>query len=98
MRYVVIDSRKDGIGDLFNLEFESLDEALTVADRQWCCLTSTEKNRRTVFVLRSVNPDEDAEDHFDGDVMWADDNWVYKDQLPQEIMIENNWDVKWRVL
>ena len=69
MKYVVMDERKDGTGDLFNDEFETAEEAIKAAKWKWSYLTNREKKERTIWVLESVNPDEEAENHFDGDVI-----------------------------
>lgn len=53
-------------GDLFNEEFATVEEALERAEYVWNHLTSREKNNRELYVLESVNPDEEAENHFDG--------------------------------
>ena len=69
MKYVVMDERKDGTGDLFNDEFETAEEAINAAKWKWSYLTNMEKKERTIWVLESVNPDEESEHHFDGDVI-----------------------------
>jgi hypothetical protein len=67
MKYVVMDQTKT---DLFNTECATLDEAIKEADKQFAYLTNAEKKQRTAFfVLESVDPDEDSERHFDGDVI-----------------------------
>lgn len=35
-------------------------------------LTAREQEKNTVYVLESINPDEEAEDHFDGNPIWQD--------------------------
>ena len=65
MKYVLIDWVKDG--DMFTEEFETAEEAVESASYEWEHLSENDKNRRSGFyVLESANPDEDAEDHFDG--------------------------------
>ena len=66
MKYIVIDQRKDGVGDIFTEEFESLETAKERAVACWHHLTDREKRKREIYVLESVNPDENALDHFDG--------------------------------
>lgn len=67
MKYIVIDIKD---GDMFDKEFDSKDEALKNADKDWNYLTENEKKSREAFyVLESVNPDEDAENHYDGNVI-----------------------------
>lgn len=72
MKYIVMDEHRDGTGDLFNTEHETLAEAVKAADRQWNQLTEQEQKERTVYVLESANPDEDAPDHLDGTPVWQD--------------------------
>ena len=64
MKYIVIDERKN---DFFTEEFESKDEAIKTAKSDWDRRTEHDKKRTVAYyVLESVNPDEDADDHFDG--------------------------------
>ena len=69
MKYIVMDERKDGTGDLFNDEYATAEEAIRAAKWKWSYLTNREKKERTIWVLESVNPDEESEHHFDGDVI-----------------------------
>ena len=65
MKYILIDWVKDG--DMFTEEFETAEEAVKTASYEWEHLSTHDKNKRSEFyVLESVNPDADAEDHFDG--------------------------------
>lgn len=53
--------------DMFADEFESKEEALSFAADKWDHLTDGEKEKCTgLYVLESVNPDEEAENHFNG--------------------------------
>ena len=53
--------------DIFTDEFNDKEEALSFAADKWEHLTEAEKEKCTGFyVLESVNPDEEAENHFDG--------------------------------
>lgn len=64
MKYIVIDTRKN---DEFTKEFDKADEAIKFADYEWSRMTSHDKKEcAAYYVLESVNPDEDADDHFDG--------------------------------
>lgn len=64
MRYIIIDVKK---GDMFNKEFNSKEEALRQAEVDFSYLTEADKKERSDFyVLESINPDEEAENHFDG--------------------------------
>lgn len=68
MKYVILDQIKDG--DLFTLECDDKDEALKAAERGWNNLSDHDKGRREFYmVLESVDPDTDAENHLDGDVV-----------------------------
>ncbi len=67
MKYIVMDQTKT---DLFNTECATLAEAIKEADKQFSYLTDADKKKRTAFyVLESVDPDEDSERHFDGDII-----------------------------
>lgn len=67
MKYVVIDERAD---DMFTEEFNTLDEALAYAASEWSCLSDYDKKHVINFyVIESVNPDDAAENHFDGNVI-----------------------------
>jgi len=67
MVYVLIDMVG---GDMFTEEFNDRAAALIAAKNTWEGLTAHDKKRREAFyVLESVNPDEEAENHFDGDVI-----------------------------
>lgn len=67
MKYIIIDERKN---DWFTEEFESKDEAIKTAKSDWDRRTAYDKKRtEAYYVLESVNPDEDADDHFDGDII-----------------------------
>ena len=69
MRYIVIDERKN---DFFTEEFENKDEAIKTAKSDWNRLTEHDKKRTERFyVLESANPDEDADDHFDGNPIFT---------------------------
>lgn len=73
MRYVVIDEdRMHDSLDLFTEEHEDLRSAIRDAEYQWSHKTDREKKQRTISVLLSINPDEEAPDHFDGWPVWRD--------------------------
>ena len=64
MKYIIIDER---MNDFFTEEFESKDEAIETAKSDWDHRTAYDKKRtEAYYVLKSVNPDEDADDHYDG--------------------------------
>ena len=66
MKYLVVYAK----GDEFVEEFDNKEEAFECADYQWSYLTRSEKrNCDAFYVLESANPNEDAENHMDGDVL-----------------------------
>ena len=68
MKYVLIDWVKDG--DMFTEEFETAEEAVEAASYEWEHLSESDKNRRSDFyVLESANPDAEAENHLDGNIV-----------------------------
>ena len=68
MKYVLCDQIKNG--DLFTEEFEDKAEAMKQAAGYWDHLTEADKNRRDgYFLIESANPDEEAENHLDGEVI-----------------------------
>ena len=69
MKYITFDENIDGTGDVLTHEFDFEDGAIESARRQWNHLTLKEQAQRTVYVLESANPNEDAADHFDGTVI-----------------------------
>ena len=71
MKYIVMDERKDGTGDFFNDEYATAEEAIKVAKWKWSYLTAKEKKERTIWVLESANPDEEAENYFDGNPIFT---------------------------
>ena len=68
MKYIIIDQTKT---DWFTTEFDSKERAIKEAQKQWDWLTASDRERREAFyVLESVNPDEEAENHLDGNIVW----------------------------
>lgn len=68
MKYVVMDQIKNG--DIFTEEFETEAEAIEAAEAEWNHLSKYDKkHRESFFVLESANPDEEAGNHLDGDVV-----------------------------
>ena len=71
MKYVVVDDRtKFGKADIFVDEFESQEEAISWAEEMWNHKTTEEMDKCEYYVLESANPNEESEDHFDGDIVW----------------------------
>lgn len=67
MKYIVIDQTKT---DWFTEEFDNKEDAIKAAENHFYYLTREEKRKcEGFYVLESANPDEDAEDHYDGDVV-----------------------------
>ena len=67
MKYIVMDYRD---GELFTEEFDSEEEAIVAAEYDWEHLADKEKmHRESFFVLESINPDEEAENHLDGNIV-----------------------------
>ncbi len=67
MKYVVVD---DCGTDIFTDEFDNEQDALDKADLFYNRMTKWEKKRRNaLFVLESVDPDEESERHLDGNVI-----------------------------
>ena len=67
MKYLVIDQRKY---DEFVEEFDKKEEAIAFADDEWGRMAKADKDSTVAYyVLESVNEDEEAEDHFDGDIV-----------------------------
>lgn len=66
MKYILFDKRDDG--QIFTEEFENKEEAIRRADITWERYITDNEKRHIVefYVLESINPDEDAEDHWDG--------------------------------
>ena len=81
--FAVINQDKDG--DCFDEWFSTKEEALDAALATWQHLTDREKARKSAFyVLESVNPDPEAPNHFDGDVI--------KDFLNPDLELRNSFD------
>lgn len=65
MKYLVIEETET---DCFVEEYATRQEAVMEADDRWRKMTYYDKKRaKSFYVLESVNPDEDAPDHLDGD-------------------------------
>lgn len=69
MKYIVFDELIKGNGgwDHVALETNDLDEALEEASLRWGRPSDKDRENRCVYVLVSENPDEEAENHYDGD-------------------------------
>lgn len=67
-KYIAISERGN---DNWTKEFDELDKAIAYSKDCWNRLTDSEKKKCKEYVLESVNADEEAPDHFDGDVVWS---------------------------
>ena len=57
-------------GDIFTEEFATAEETISHGDNEWDGLTQHDRDRTTAaYILESVNPDEDAPDHLDGNII-----------------------------
>lgn len=66
-KYVLVDDRMTARGEIFTEEYDAAEEAIKAGEIAWSYLTETEKNKCDGFyVLESINPDADAENHLDG--------------------------------
>lgn len=65
MKYVLIDVSRD---DQFEKEFDNLEEALKQGELDFAKITSAD-HCTEFYLLESINPDEEAENHFDGNVI-----------------------------
>ena len=67
MKYVFID---DCETELFNQEFDEKEDAINEAQATWNHLSESDKKRRKAFcIIESVNPDEESENHLDGETI-----------------------------
>ena len=68
MKYLVNDIKKTG---WFVNEFDSKEEAIKYAKYDFGHMSKTDQEASSeYYVLESVNPDEDSENHYDGDVIY----------------------------
>lgn len=69
MKYIICDVRDNG--NFFTEEYDSKEESIREADEEWNRYKTDEEKRHTVafYVLESANPDEDAVNHFDGNLV-----------------------------
>ena len=68
MRYLSIQASKRG--DMWVNEFETAEAAVADARDRWESMTAADRKGNDVYALKSVNPDEDSEDHLDGDYLY----------------------------
>lgn len=67
MKFVVYEEKN---GDAFTREFATAEEAIKAAQYDWDALSNHDKKSYDeFFVLETINPDEDAENHYDGNIV-----------------------------
>lgn len=67
MKYLLIE---EATNDSFVQEFNTEIEALTQGEIDWQRMTDGDKkSRKAFYVLESINPDEEAENHYDGNIL-----------------------------
>ena len=70
MKYLVINEQLFGSFDWEVKEFSKRAKAIAQAKEDWRTMSIIERKRFNVYVLESVNPDEEADNHFDGDIIY----------------------------
>lgn len=73
-KYLVIDERKDGNGDIFIETHDNLESANDDAQNQWDSLMVLEKEQRHIFVVQGEE-DEDS------------GNWLTSDEMFDSVRI-----------
>ena len=67
MEYIYITGKK---GNEWSEEYFTKKEAINAANYEWDHMCEADKKSIDyAYILKSVNPDEDAPDHFDGDII-----------------------------
>lgn len=67
MKYIVMDHTEF---DVWTKEFNDLEEAIKYANIDFDHMGEHDKKERTEYcILESVNPDEESENHYDGEVI-----------------------------
>lgn len=70
MKYIFV--REFNNGDEYIKEFDSKEEAVKFGDQDWHHTTDSERRKcKYCYVLESDNPDEDDENHFDGNPVFT---------------------------
>jgi len=66
MKYIYFYAFDDN--DIYTVEFDSKEDAIKYGDEDWSTFTRREKKEcQDCYILESINPDEEAENHYDGD-------------------------------
>ena len=70
MKYLVIDNQMEYGATEEIKEFEILEDAMEYAEHSWNCMSDSDKKHTTAYyVLESVIPDEESDNHYDGDII-----------------------------
>ena len=70
MKYLVVDNQMEYGATEEVKEFEILEDAMEYAEYSWNCMSDSDKNHTTAYyVLESVNPDVESDDHYDGNII-----------------------------
>lgn len=56
-------------------ESNNKEELIQLCKNDWAHLSYYDRKRQHAYVLESVNPDEDAEDHYDGNPVFDAKKW-----------------------
>jgi len=69
MEYLVLRKQKNSTDEEVD-EFKTFEQAEKFADEEYNHLCSKDiKNNEYFIILKSVNPDEESEEHLDGDIV-----------------------------
>ena len=70
MKYLVVDNQMEYGATEEIKEFEILEDAMEYAEHSWNRMSDSDKKHTTAYyVLKSVNPDEESDNHYDGDII-----------------------------
>ena len=70
MKYLVVDNQMEYGATEEIKEFEILEDAMEYAEHSWNCMSDSDKKHTTAYyVLESVNPDVESDDHYDGNII-----------------------------
>lgn len=93
MKYVLVDDRGT---DIFTEEFNDRETAIKTAKLDWSRMSDYDKKNCYSFqVIESVNPDEEAVDHLDGDPIWdaaAHGNWYAVQETTEDAWDDGSYD------
>ena len=70
MKCLVVDNQMEYGATEEIKEFEILEDAMEYAEYSWNCMSDSDKKHTTAYyVLESVNPDEESDNHYDGNII-----------------------------